>query len=59
MHLKRATEHLESFGGHMYAAELWRKITLLFKEVEKTIHPDLIPKLRLMQDFRVLQIDRI
>ncbi|MBP2283902.1 single-stranded-DNA-specific exonuclease [Flavobacterium sp. CG_23.5] len=51
--LEACSEHLEQFGGHMYAAGMTLKEEnyLLFKEafekeVEKTIHPDmLIPEI--------------
>jgi single-stranded-DNA-specific exonuclease len=47
--LEACTEHLEQFGGHMYAAGMTLKEEnyLIFKEafekeVEKTIHPDML-----------------
>jgi single-stranded-DNA-specific exonuclease len=48
--LEACSQHLEQFGGHMYAGnDFERRKLFLFKEafekqVQETIHPDLLPK---------------
>ncbi len=63
--LENASEHLEQFGGHMYAAgmTLKKENYLAFKEafekeVEKTIHPDLLtPEISVDAEMNLNQID--
>jgi single-stranded-DNA-specific exonuclease len=49
--LEACSQHLEQFGGHMYAAEwLWKKKIIPFKEafekqVQETIHPTCYPEI--------------
>jgi single-stranded-DNA-specific exonuclease len=63
--LENSSEHLEQFGGHMYAAGMTMKEEnyLAFKEafekeVEKTIHPDLlIPEISIDAEINLDHID--
>ena len=63
--LESASEHLEQFGGHMYAAGMTLKEEnyLAFKEafekeVEKTIHPDLlIPEISIDAEINLTDIN--
>lgn len=63
--LEKASEHLEQFGGHMYAAGMTLKEEnyLAFKEafektVEETIHPDLlIPEIAIDAEINLTDID--
>ena len=64
--LENASEHLEQFGGHMYAAGMTMKEEnyLAFKEafekeVEKTIHPDLlIPEISIDAEINLVDVNQ-